>query len=400
MLLQIEMDNVLAAIRSGVPTLLVVDPVPTLDMRLAPAAPMAARVDPYANPGQALMRKNTGDIQKFMLSLGVTWPPTRIVWDSYTPHPELAQLPKEVVFIGKSSGSTEALSSKHAATSGLQELMMLYAGHLQRSDLPGVTFTPLVRTSRLAGTESYFEVVQPTPGGPVVNVNLAHTPEGQELVLAAEVRSTGPELKPLRAIVIADLDFISDQAFDMRADAPANVSVDNIPFFLNCIDVLAGDESFIELRKRRVTYRTLERVEAQTRTFIERRTREEQRAAAEAQAAVDAAQKRFQDVVESIGRRQNVYPQAKQIMARNVEALENRRLEVLRANIEQQKAAKIQASRETMEAEVRRIQSTIRMAAVLLPPVPACCLGVLIFVRRQRREREAAAAARRLRDGA
>jgi ABC-2 type transport system permease protein len=200
--------------------------------------------------------------------------------------------------------------------------------------------------------------------------------------------------------VIADLDFISDQAFDMRAEAPANVSVDNIPFFLNCIDVLAGDESFIELRKRRVTYRTLERVEVQTRTFIERRTREEQRAAAEAQAALDAAQRRFKDVVESIGRRQDIDPQAKQIMARNVEAIENRRLDVLRANIEQEKAAKIQASCETMEVQIRRIQNTIRMAAVLLPPVPACCLGLLIFARRRRREREAAAAARRLRDGA
>ena len=399
MLLQVEMDNVLAAVRSGVPTLLLVDPIPTLDIRLAPAAPMAARVDPYATPDQALVRKNTGDIQQFMSSLGVVWPPTRIAWDSYSPHPELSQLPKEVVFVGRSSGSTEAFSVQHAATSGLQELMLMYAGYLQRSDDPGLTFTPLVQTSRLAGTESYFQVVQPTPAGPTINMNLERTPQDEQLVLAAEIRSTSQDAKASRMIVIADLDFISDQAFEMRASAPANVTVDNIPFFLNCIDVLAGDESFVELRRRRVTYRTLERVEAQTRTFIERRTQEERRAAADAQAALDAAQARLQEVVASIGRRQDLDPQAKQMMARNVEVAEARRLEVLRASIEQEKARKIQASRQTMEVEVLRIQNSIRMAAVLLPPVPACALGIWVFMRRRRREREAAAAARRVREG-
>ena len=53
------------------------------------------------------------------------------------------------------------------------------------------------------------------------------------------------------------------------------------------------------------------------------------------------------------------------------------------------KDAKIQASRETMEASVRRIQSTIRTTAVLLPPLPMFLVGLTIFVRRQRRERDA-----------
>ena len=56
---------------------------------------------------------------------------------------------------------------------------------------------------------------------------------------------------------------------------------------------------------------------------------------------------------------------------------------------------KIQASREAMEVEVRRIQSTIRMTAVAVPPVPVILLGVVIFLRRRRQEREAAALARR-----
>ena len=392
-LLQREMDNVFDAIRRGVPTLLVVDPLPAMDMRLAPATAMAARQNPYATPGQALVRKNTGDIQTAMTSIGVNWPAARIAWDSYRPHPGLEQLPREVVFIGTGSGNPRAFNPSDPATSGLQELLMLYPGYLAPAGAPGFTFDPLISTGPLSGTASYFQLVQPSATGPTLNVNLPHEPEHQAFTLAAHVRA-----KSMNVIVIADLDFISDELFEMRENQPAGVNVDNIAFFLNSIDVLAGDDAFIALRRRRVKYRTLERVESQTRAFVERRSREERQASADAQAALDGARKRLEHMVEEIGRRPDLDAQARQILSRNVEETENRKLDVLRANIEQAKNAKIQASRENMEAQVRRIQGTIRTTAVLMPPLPIIAMGVVIFARRKRRERQSAAAGHRLRE--
>jgi ABC-2 type transport system permease protein len=142
----------------------------------------------------------------------------------------------------------------------------------------------------------------------------------------------------------------------------------------------------------------LERVEAQTAEFVEQRTLDEQQAEEDAEVALADAQNRLNERVAEVQNRTDIDAQAKQIMARNLEEVENRRLNVLSANIETEKATKIRASLERMETQIRAIQSRIKTAAIALPPLPVFALGVMIFLRRQRREREGAAAARRLRD--
>jgi ABC-2 type transport system permease protein len=164
------------------------------------------------------------------------------------------------------------------------------------------------------------------------------------------------------------------------------------------MDSLLEDDSFIALRSRRARHRTLERVEAQTAEFVEQRTLDEQRAEDEAEQALTDAQNRLNELVAEVQNRTDIDAQAKQIMARNLEEVENRRLTVQSANIETEKQTENRASLERMETQIRQIQSSIKTFAILLPPVPVFALGVWTFVRRQRREREGAAAARRLRE--
>jgi ABC-2 type transport system permease protein len=396
-LLQRELDNVTEALLRGVPTLILVDPIPSTDMRLAPAASMAARANPYADSAQSFVRKNTGDVQGMLAAINVKWAPTVVAWDSYNPHPDRGQ-PREVVFVGSGSGSSEPFNSRHVATANLQEVMFLFPGHLQAGARADVTFHGLLRTGRLSGLEGFFQLFQPSSAGLVLNPNVPHLPEGRELVLAAHVRGLRGEPKGVNAIVIADLDFIADGVIEERSRAPTAPGTDNVTFFLNCMDVLAGEEGFIALRQRRLKYPTLERIEEQVRVYIDRAAREERQAAAEADAAFNQARDRLGTLVNRVKERRDLDPQAQQMMVRNIEAAENRKLNALRGNLDLAKSQKIEASRENMEASIRRVQGTIRLAAVLVPPLPVLCLAVGVLLGQRRRERESAAAMYRLRN--
>lgn len=415
---QVEMDALSAYIDAGNPTLLLVDPLPVVNISLAPTERAGADMNPFLQQ-RAAPPPEKGNIQQFLSQIGVSWNSSSIVWDTYNPHPDLAQLPPEVVFVGKGNENPNTFNENHTSSSRLQELVLLYPGQIQATAENSYGFQPLLTSGYMSGIQSYFQLVQRSFLGVQLNRNLPHIPDDQTYILAAHIK--GSEEKPsvlekesepedaskqelsathprtANVIIITDLDFISEQFFVMRAQGPENLNFDNVTFFLNAIDVLVGDESFIGLRNKRRQHRTLERVERQTQNFVQERVVKEQEAETEAQLALTEAQRRLEEKVDEVRQRSDLDEQTKQIMARNLQEVESRRFEVLRTNIETEKEAKLSESQENMEAQIRAIQNNIKTFAVLLPPIPVFVLGVFIFLRRERRERESAAAARRLR---
>ena len=411
-----QMTNVAGYIRQGKPAMILVDPLPAVNPTLAPTEWVGDGNPMTYPPGQPKPGPR-GNVRRWIADLGVDWEPTRIVWDSYNPHPDLSYMPSEVVFLGAGNENPETFNSEADVSKDLQELVFLYPGFLGPGDDPDVEFEPLLHTGVVSGNSGYFTLVQQSFFGPQINPSPVRDQDDETYVIAARVRkvvdavtasaeptppadgdSPWPTEGPVNAVVIADLDFISEQFFQIRETAPANLNFDNVTFFLNAMDSLVEDDSFIALRSRRARHRTLERVEAQTAEFIEQRTLDEQQAEADAEQALTDAQNRLNERVAEVQDRDDIDAQAKQIMARNLQEVENRRLQVLSTNIQTEKETQIRASLERMETQIRAIQSRIKTFAILLPPVPVLAFGVMVFVRRQRRERDGAAAARRLRE--
>ena len=284
-------------------------------------------------------------------------------------------------------------------------------GHIESASGEGMVYQPLLQSGQISGRFPYFQMVQRNFLGAAIKPEPCRTIRirwrtrwlrrfaARSAAEAAEgEESASPP--PLHVITITDLDFISEQFFDIRRIGPENLNFDNVTFFLNAMDSLVGDESFVALRNRRVRHRTLARVENQTQSFIEQRSVEEAEAEADANEALAAAQRNLDERVAEVRSRDDLDAQTKQIMARNLEEVENRKLDVVKTNIDANKELAVRASEERMESQIRRIQSGIRTFAVLLPPIPVFALGVYIFFRRRQREREGAVAAHRLREGA
>jgi ABC-2 type transport system permease protein len=364
-LTQAQADRLTAYIGRGEPALLMVDPMPAFDLDLAP---QQAAAD---GPAKANLRP-------LMDLLGVTWQTNRIAWDNNNPHPQLRTLPKEVVFVNK------GFNQKDPVTAGLQEVVLLYAGVLKSQGT--APFVPLLKTSADSGLLRFDDLVQRSVFGVAINPDAPHNPDEGNHVLAARIQGKGSR-GPVNAIVIADADLMSEQFFDMRRHGVENLNFDNVTFLLNCVDQLAGDPSFIALRKRRPKQRTLEAVEARTRTYETQRLHESEQAEALADQRLKEAQARLDRAVGEVERRSDLDDQTKEVMIANLKSAETRRLEVARANIDDEKQRQIENSRAEMENSIRGIQNTIKLLAVALPPIPAFIVFLIVSIRRMRRER-------------
>jgi ABC-2 type transport system permease protein len=371
-LTQAQADRLTAYVARGKSTLLLVDPMPAFDLDLAPQE--AAASGPF---GQAPSSPKA-NLHPLLDLLGVSWQTNRIAWDNYNPHPQLKSLPKEVVFVG-----AKGFNQKDPITAGLQEVVLMYPGMLKSQG--GAPFVPLLKTSGDSGLVRWDDIVQRSVFGVQISQDVTHDPDEGNHVMAARIQGKGSR-GPLNAIVIADADLMSEQFFELRRHGIENLNFDNVTFLLNCVDQLAGDPSFIALRKRRPQQRTLEAVEARTRTYEAQRLRESQQAEILADQRLKEAQARLDRSVHEVEQRGDLDDQTKEVMIANLKQAETRRLEVARANIDDEKQRQIEDSRAEMENSIRGIQNTIKLMAVALPPIPAFIVFLIVSIRRLRRE--------------
>ena len=70
----------------------------------------------------------------------------------------------------------------------------------------------------------------------------------------------------------------------------------------------------------------------------------------------------------------------------NLQEVAQRRLEVDKAKIEDEKLIRIREGKADSEQKTRAIENSVRFMAAVIPPLPPLILGLLVFVTRLRRE--------------
>ena len=170
-LTQKQLDNLTTHVQAGKPTLFFVDPMPMVDPQIAPEMP---RPQPGGQFGGGPPPEPKGDLTSLFDIIGVDWPASDIVWNPYLPHPNIGDPEPEIVFIGKGGAGGDAFNANEVATSGLQEVVMIYGGQLRMKG-GGPDFVPLLKTSKAGGTVAFSELMTPSMTGRMsMNPNVRH----------------------------------------------------------------------------------------------------------------------------------------------------------------------------------------------------------------------------------
>ena len=403
---QKQIDVLTDYVRLGHATLLFMDPLPMFNPSLSSEVP---KMPPGGMMG-GQPPEPKGNLQPLLDVLGIDLSGGEIVWNTYNPLLAMPDLYPEFVFVSKGSGGEDAFNPKEAASSGLQEVVIMFGGTI-RAKGSSPEFFPLMQVSGVGGTLPFGQVVQMGMMGGIsgINPNRPFVPSNQEYTLAARIKGkpgapaigSDADLKQpgavkstaeVNAIAIADLDLISEDFFGLRRRRSEKESLDfdNIPFVLNCVDVLAGDDAYISLRKRRPRYRTLSRLEQQTKDYVVQAQKESKEADDEAKDALTKAQAALDAKVANLRKDKELDETSRDQKLLTLQKVATRQLEVEKAGIEDAKRRKQQDSKATREEAIFKIQRNVRVAAIIAAPLPALLLAAFIFGIRASRENQGA----------
>lgn len=430
---QTQLDKLIDHVRAGKATLIFDDPMPLfVNPDLAAQAPRQ-RSQPNMMMGMNQPPPTPkGNVRDLLNVLGIDFDASNVVWQDWQSHPQFEDLPEEYVFIGASRQDGRAFNPSSEITRGLQEVILIYPGGLRERGGDGPEFTPLLRTSDRSGTTPWnrifddggfmgFRALNPNPPrrqtdseyvlaahihGPLADAAVSRKPpfdldrDEDEEEHEDEADAQKPEEKKgdqpadkaagsqVNVIFIADLDMIADQFFQLRRQGDEKLTFDNVSFVLNCVDVLAGDASFIELRKKRPGRRTLELVHDMTKDVAIEAQKRKQEAEEAAQKKLDEAEADLRKGAQEIEKRTDLSPTQKKTQIRILQDAKQREFDLAKTRIEAEKRDEIRQVEDRLQSEIGGVQTRVQLLAVVLPPIPVFIVGILVFFARVSREKE------------
>jgi len=368
---------------AGNPTILFEDPMP-----ISQGAQGTAADDQKGGPQARMMGQGgppKGNWAGLCAAIGVSAPMGEIARDVSNQTFTVGQAGPEIIFVRPSGMSVES-----SITSGLQSVVSIMGGHVRSIGKEGFTVSPLLRS--LVSDESQVvkksDLFRQSMFGSQYNKGAVGAAATEDLAIAARIHGKPAEGqdKGVNAIYVADLDMVGDQFFGMRAQAvDENLRFDNVTFALNCIDSLIGDESLVELRKRRPILRKLTKVQEAQAEFEKIWQKEKDSAEEAAKKSLEAARKRLDDAVAKIKNDPTLDATAKGQEIARVQQNENRKFELENAQIDEQKNRTLEEAQHDRDAARNSIHDRYRLITILLAALPGLLLGLITYFRRSSR---------------
>jgi len=392
-----EMTHFLDYVETGKPVLVFDDPYP-LTLNGAGRISVAPRL-PKPSPGGGMFGMNQqppvpkadeGRLTALMRLLKMTWTPDAVVWQDYNPHTKYPEFPREYLFIRNRSENAAALNPGSPVTNGLQEIFLAFAGEVRkRSDNP-FEYTPLLVTGKVSGILQWDEFAEQS-FNPMTFSQDYVVKRSREYLLDPEVHAIAAHVKGKKkgepnVVFVADIDVIHDTFFDLRLQ-DSEFTFDNVAFVLNAVDVLAGDDAYLDLRRRRADQPTLAAIERQTSRFYEDLRRREKEVDEKLDKQVEEQQKRFDEARKKIEENTELTERQRQEQIQLALQNEQLRLDVFRQDQEKNLEREKQELQNGTKRKVLEAQNQYWLYAVLLPPLPAIILGMSILLERLVRER-------------
>lgn len=408
------LDVVQAYLLAGRPALIVADPMPFFNPKLAPGQPMMAPPSQGGMMGGGAPAEDKGNYRGLLASIGVDWPDDHVAFDLENPEPQLAEAPRSIVVLGQRNSRSQ-FAGGDVTVDGLAQIVLLFAGELRPLSGAETTIAPVLKTGTKGGWDPFASFVDDSNflfglqfrGVPQDYHKLAAQDGLENMQLGVRVSGGGSSggNPDINAIVLADLDMFADSFFsfherggDLDGDGQVDMRFDNVTFLLNAIDSLLDDSRFIELRKRQPEFRRLVEVDDMTKAANEERQAQLKSASAAAEGKIKEAQASLDQAVAAIGAETGIDERTKEIKIRAAEAAENRRLQAQTESIEREKAQEIDKIKAEHAREVDKVRDQIRVAAILVPPLPAILFGLMVFIRKRRRESSTIPDSRKRRD--
>jgi ABC-2 type transport system permease protein len=377
-----------------------------------------------------------------------------VVWQQFKPQKfeGLDQLTPEYIFISKDApGANDPFNQKDVISSQLQEVIMPLPGAFNAKKGASTDFMPLITTGDMTGTIMVKDLIA-AHGAPLAIRTAEGAPTKLLYVLAAHITGMPKTLdeddedpaakdakkddkadakkdakseskkgdakdvaaalagkKPgVNVVLVADIDMLASLFFDSRArrmpDGELQIDADNVTFVLNTLDVLAGDNRFVALRKRRPVHRPLTTVIDSTqharddaeaaRASYEKDRDDQERQLNESFAA---AEKALKDQLTALQKDPDADPRAAQQKMIELSLklqVDQHRKEAREEQLRREAQRKVEQANRDLVSAVRGVQDRYKLWSVLLPPIPPLLVAFFVYFHRRNKEREGVSKAR------